>query len=89
MNAQMIAIHFGDELCRHRALTAAESDMLVQVVEKQRRKMWTAKDDRELKRLSRLLPAHVVAEQVGRTPWAVRNRIRRLKQKEVGRGATD
>jgi hypothetical protein len=87
VNAQSIAIHFADQLCRERALTNQETDMLMTVVDKQRRRMlWTAKDDRDLRRLSRLMPAHVVAEQMGRTPWSVRNRIRRLKVKEVARG---
>jgi hypothetical protein len=58
--------------------------MLVQVVEKQRRRLWTGRDDRELRRLSRLLPAHVVAERMGRTAHSVRTRIRDLKRKKMG-----
>jgi len=86
MNAQAIAVHFADELCRCRALTPAESQMLCKVVEKQRRRMlWTAKDDRTLKRLSRLMPAHAVAKEMGRTDWSVRNRVRRLKMKGMAR----
>ena len=80
MNTQAIAIHFADELCRTRALTAEETAMLCRVVDKQRRRMWTAREDRELGRLSRLLPAHVVAERIGRTPDAVRSRLRQMKR---------
>ncbi|WP_380778051.1 hypothetical protein [Sphingomonas sp. R86520] len=87
MRTEDIAIHFADQLCRTRALTTAESDMLRVVVMKERPRMtWTPEDDQVLRRLSASLPAYAVAEQMGRTPWAIRNRTRRLKQREFARG---
>ena len=87
MKPEDIAIHFADQLCRERALTASESDMLCAVVMKERRRIfWTARDDRTLRKLSRRLPAHVVAEQMGRTAHSVRSRQRQLKRKETARG---
>jgi hypothetical protein len=83
MRTEDIAIHFADQLCRTRALTTAESDMLRVVVMKERPRMsWTPEDDQVLRRLSVSLPAYAVAEQMGRTPWAIRNRTRRLKQRD-------
>lgn len=86
MKTEDIAIHFADRLCRAgEVLTQEESDMLVQVVQKHRRRIWTAADDRELSRLSRfkMTPAHVIADQLGRTPHAVRTRIRDLKRRNA------
>lgn len=91
MNAQVIAIHFADELCRQRALTQEETDMLCEVVSKSRQDragkvFWTAKDDRTLRRLKRTRRAAEIAEIMGRTTRAVEARLMRLRQKEMARG---
>ena len=88
MNAQSIAIAFADALCRERALSPQESDMLVQVVMTDRREQapgkvfWTAKDDRTLRRLRRTHRAAEIAGKMGRTTRAVEARLLRLRQKD-------
>lgn len=75
---------------RLQPLSDAESRALERAIYREssrqgtRRKPWRQKDDRMLKRLTRKgMTAREVAKEMGRTPFAIRTRIKRLKQREV------
>jgi hypothetical protein len=88
MNITQIAIYFADQYSRKQALTASESDMLIQLITEQRKHeprpgkvFWTAKDDRTLRRLRGTHRASEIADKMGRTTRAVETRLLRLKQR--------
>jgi len=83
MRTEDIAIHFADQLCRTRALTTSESDMLLALVEKRRRE-WSPteiKRLREMKAAKKLAPT--IARELGRSPQAVRTMVRDLKRRDA------
>jgi hypothetical protein len=83
MNAIDAAILLGDRLGRERALRPDETDalhMVVRIVKPNR--AWTRQEDAALLREASRYPrgyANRLAVELGRSPWSVRSRLRKLK----------
>ncbi len=90
MNAQAIAIHFADELCRTRALTSEESDMLCSIVRstERNRTSWTLADTRQLRKLmAKGCTRKEIAQTMERSCFTIDKRMRRVRARaEVSRG---
>lgn len=82
MNAQAIAIHFADELCRTRALTSEETDMLCSIVRstERNRTRWTLADTRQLRKLmAKGCTRKEIAQTMERSCFTIDKRMRRIK----------
>lgn len=88
MNALGTARFFAEALSRERPLTDTEIDKLcrVQSIERQATgqsliRRWAATEDARLRRLLRTTKTAIeIAEMMGRSPAAIRSRIRELKK---------
>lgn len=79
------ALFFADRLNRERGLRDDELAALDSITKcNGSRRMWTARDDRELGKMIRQgLTAVTIADQLKRTPHSVRSRIRDLKRRKA------
>jgi hypothetical protein len=80
-----IATFFADALNRERGLTQVESELLGRLLSRAPSepvmRRWSGADDRDLLRLHVSMTAPQIAQQMDRTPWAIRSRLRALKRK--------
>lgn len=87
MAESCLASYFADQLNRYRSLTADEAARLENALCRRglTKRPWTDADDAELRRLrAGRMQAPEIARQLNRTPWSVRNRTKRLKERERG-----
>ncbi len=81
-NMRLGVIALCNALGRYRALTDDESRLLERAVDRKpaATRRWTHADDAKLQRLRRTrLRVPEIANELGRTPWAVYTRLRDLK----------
>lgn len=87
MNAQAIAYAFADKLSRAGLMTDEDTELLCSIERRNgSRNRWSKQEDRKLLRLRPLAPLHKVAEEMGRSHEAVRQRLKKLRRKERQRG---
>lgn len=86
MNAIDAAIFLGERLGRERALTPDETDALQAVVRIiKTNRAWTRREDDQLQQALRMHPrgyANRLAVELGRSPWSVRKRAQKLKERK-------
>jgi hypothetical protein len=79
------AIFFADQLSRERALTDDETARLCSALKGTHgRRIWTAREDRIVARMKASgARAPEIADRLGRTAWAVRLRLARLRARKA------
>lgn len=87
MNAQTVAYAFADKLSRAGLMTQEDTEMLCSIERRNgARNRWSACEDRTLLRLRTFASLHAVAQEMGRSHEAVRQRLKKLRRKERANG---